>query len=113
MDKIDDIIDELIVFRDSREWDKFHTPKNLIMALNGEVGELNSLVQWMDNSQIKTNEVRSRVAEEMSDIFIYLVNLSLQMDIDLIHEVQCKISQNARRYPVDLCKGKSTKAEDL
>lgn len=113
MDTIDNLIDELIAFRDARDWEQFHTPKNLIMALNGEVGELNSLVQWLDNSQIMKYEIRHSIGEEMADIFIYLINLANAMDIDLIHEANAKIMDNDARYPVEKCKGKSTKADQL
>jgi len=115
MNNIDNLCNRLIEFRNEREWSQFHTPKNLIMALSGEVGELSSLVQWMTDIEIMHNQddINTVIADGMADIFIYLINLSNNMDIDLIQAASQKINENERRYPVELCKGKSTKADKL
>ena len=113
MDNLNTISNQLIKFRDDRDWSKFHTPKNLIMALSGEVGELNSLVQWLEDTQILNGEIKPEVAKEMSDIFIYLLNLANRLDIDLLAAAQAKILDNEARYPVEKFKGVSTKSENL
>ena len=76
MNNIDNLCNRLIEFRNEREWSQFHTPKNLIMALSGEVGELSSLVQWMTDIEIMHNQddIKTVMADEMADIFIYLIN---------------------------------------
>ena len=111
-DNIDDLIDMLIEFRDERDWAQFHTPKNLIMAIAGEAGELSSLAQWLDNADIKTEENKGKIRDEMADVFIYLVNLAIVMDIDLIQAANSKIVFNGFRYPVYQFKGSNKKAGD-
>jgi len=114
MDNLEKITSDLLVFRDDRNWGQFHTPKNLIMAINGESGELSSLCQWVNNSEIYENiELRNDVLLEMADIFIYLINLSIVLNVDLVDIANIKIEENEKRYPVDLCYGANTKADKL
>jgi len=111
-DSLNELCKRLEKFRDDRDWDQFHTPKNLIMAINGEAGELASKVQWISNSNIfMDRNIRfSELPAEMADIFIYLVNLANTLEIDLIEAANLKIDDNETRYPVDIYKGISDKA---
>ncbi len=92
----------LRAFRDDRSWEKFHTPKNLAMALSAEVGELLELFQWLTPEESKTfgpQLPRARVEEELADVFIYLLNMADVLDIDLLLAATGKIEQNAQKYP--------------
>ena len=105
---IKEIQDKLARFAEERDWNQFHSPKNLAMALTSEVGELNELFQWLTEEQsnnVDNNEVR----QEIADIFIYLLRLSDKLDIDIEEAVKEKIEINAKKYPIDLAKGNAIK----
>jgi dCTP diphosphatase len=107
--------DEVRAFVRAREWEQFHSPKNLAMALSVEASELVERFQWLTekgSSQLTAKE-RSAVAEEIADVFIYLVLLSEKLDIDLLKESRKKVAKNRSKYPVALAKGRATKAENL
>ncbi len=97
-----------------RDWQQFHTPKNLAMALAGEVGELLEHFQWLtaEQSQDLTPEVRAQVAHEIADIQIYLATLSDQLDIDIGPAVADKMRHNAKKYPADQVRGSARKYTD-
>ena len=104
---------DLQQFSADRDWDKFHTPRNLLLALTGEVGELAELFQWRGEVApglpTFTPEGKHHVGEEMSDVLLYLVRLADRCGIDLAAAVTKKIEKNAAKYPVEACKGKSDK----
>ena len=109
---IDKIKKKLRSFSKDRDWDKYHNPKNLVMALSGEIGELVEIFQWLDEEQsikIKsTSEIQS-IKEELADIFIYLIRLADKLDIDIEESVEQKLKINAEKYPVALSKGNAVK----
>src|ERR1700730_14029632 len=90
-------------FASSREWDKFHTPKNLAMALAGEAGELLEVFQWLtpeESRQLSSDPVgQSRVAAELADILIYALRMADVLGVDLAAAVSSKIELNETRYP--------------
>ena len=88
-------------FAEERDWERFHTPKNLAMAVAGEVGELVEIFQWLtpEESTELTSEVRHHVGEEIVDVFQYLVRLADVLGIDLDQAFASKFALNARRYP--------------
>ncbi|KQY31428.1 nucleotide pyrophosphohydrolase [Nocardia sp. Root136] len=100
-------------FAAEREWERFHTPKNLVMALMGEAGELSELFQWLtpeESAAVGTDPtLRGRVEDEVADVFIYLLRLADVLDIDLVGAVENKMQKNASRYRVDLARGVATK----
>jgi NTP pyrophosphatase (non-canonical NTP hydrolase) len=98
-------------FADDRDWNQFHTPKNLSMALAAEAGELLEEFQWLTDKEscALTPDQRTRVSDEMADVFNYLVRLSSKLDIDLFEAAYNKIEKNARKYPVDKAKGNARK----
>lgn len=108
---------KLRVFARKRDWDQFHSPKNLAMALAGEAGELLEHFQWLTEEQslsVARDPVkRGKVAEELADIAIYLARISDKLAIDLGQAVNSKIRANAKKYPVALAKGKATKYTEL
>jgi dCTP diphosphatase len=90
-------------FAEVRDWKQYHSPKNLAMALAGEVGELIAEFQWLteDESQFDslTEEHRQRVAEEIADVVIYLTYLSSALQIDPIEAARSKLAKNEQRFP--------------
>lgn len=104
-------------FSAEREWERFHTPKNLVMALTGEVGELSELFQWLTAEEsatvVQDPAGRTRVEEEIADVFIYLLRLADVLDVDLVTAVEAKLRVNEERYPVDISRGRAVKYSDL
>jgi NTP pyrophosphatase (non-canonical NTP hydrolase) len=101
-------------FAEEREWQAFHTPKNLAMALAGEVGELLAELQWLTPEQSATvmaDELAgARIRAELGDVTIYLVRLADVLGIDLVDAAMEKLADSARRYPVDRSRGSAAKA---
>ncbi len=97
-----------------RDWEKFHTPKNLTMALSVEASELMEHFQWLteEESNNLSPKRRAAVGEEMADVLIYLVRLADRLGIDLMEVAECKIESNGARYPVELVKGSARKADE-
>lgn len=90
-------------FTTERDWAQFHDPKSVILALVGEVGELAELFQWLPSadaeSLAKAEPLASRVAEEISDVLLYLVRLADVLDVDLTAAANSKLTSAARRFP--------------
>jgi NTP pyrophosphatase (non-canonical NTP hydrolase) len=110
--KIQNILD---VFASDRDWDQFHSPKNLAMAIAVETGELLELFQWLTEEQSKKlpDNKKHRVAEEMADVMIYLLRLADKTNIDINKAVLSKIELNADKYPVAKAKGNAKKYTEL
>lgn len=104
-------------FANDRDWAKFHSPKNLVMALTGEVGELTEIFQWMTEAQslaAGTNPGTSQaVKDELADVQLYLVRLASVLGIDLNEAVHDKLQKNAEKYPAEKAKGSSKKYTEL
>lgn len=104
----------LAEFSRERDWDQFHTPKNLMMAMTGEVGELNEIFQWMTDSEAReagrSPATAEHVGEELADVLLYLVRLSSVLGVNLNDAVVDKLAKNALKYPVEKVKGSSQKA---
>jgi len=104
-------------FIEERDWDQFHSIKNLSMALSVETSELVEIFQWMkeeDSNLVKSNpKLKAKVEEEISDIFIYLMRIALKSDVDIEMSVLAKIQKNAEKYPVEKAKGNSQKYTEL
>lgn len=110
-DALDELRDRLRDFARAREWEPFHTPKNLAMALSVEVAELVEIFQWLTpgESSDLAPERREAARQELADILIYLVRLADVMDIDLRAAARDKLVINARKYPVDRARGNAEK----
>lgn len=108
---------ELVRFRDAREWARFHTPKNLAMAIAGEAGELCELFQWKDDAEIATQledpTFREKVLHELADLQVLLLFASEATGIALDEAVREKMRVNERRYPVDKARGTAKKYDEL
>ena len=94
-----------------RDWERFHSPKNLAMALSVEASELVELFQWLseDESAALDDAQRRRVAEELADVLWYLVRLSDRLDIDLLEAAGRKLAENAKKYPAEKVRGQARK----
>lgn len=97
-----------------RDWDRFHSPKNLAMALSVEASELVELFQWLTEKESAALDAdrRRRVAEELADVLWFLVRLSDRLDIDLLEAAERKLSVNAAKYPVDRVRGDARKYDE-
>lgn len=104
----------LAEFARERDWDQFHAPKNLAMALAGEVGELLEHFQWLSEQQSANlpAETKEAVALEMADVLLYLVRLADKLQVDLGAAALQKIELNARKYPVEQFRGSSRKYDN-
>jgi NTP pyrophosphatase (non-canonical NTP hydrolase) len=103
-------------FAVERDWEQFHSPKNLVMALAGEVGELTEIFQWLTPDQSAGVMVQAasaaRVREEMADVLAYLIRLADVLGVDLEAALTDKIVKNAAKYPVETARSSSTKYTD-
>jgi len=105
----------LAEFVDERDWDQFHNPKNLAMALAAEAGELLEHFQWLrpDEAEALSPAQREAVALEMADILMFLVRLADKLDVDLLGAAARKLELNRDRYPVEKARGRATKYDRL
>ena len=103
--------DKLRAFAEERDWNQFHSPKNLSMALIVEVAELMEHFQWLTEAQTLDLpvEIKPLVAEELADILLYLVRLSDKLDVDLLEAALRKIEKNAMKYPTEKVRGSAKK----
>jgi len=111
---IDDLSRRLVEFARVRDWEQFHSPKNLAMALAGEAGELLEHFQWLTQQQSANlqPEKKEAVALEMADILIYLLRLSERLDVDILDMAYRKMAINESRYPAERVKGDARRADE-
>jgi len=102
-------------FAQARDWDQFHSPKNLAMALIAEAAELVEHFQWLTEKQSAElpPEKRAAVADELADVLLYLVRIADKLDLDLLAEAERKLADNERRYPVEKARGSAKKYTEL
>jgi len=102
-------------FAEDRDWDQFHSPKNLASALMVEAGELLEQFQWLTEEQSKclSDTQKDKVKDEIADVFIYLIRLADKLEIDLIAAARHKITINAQKYPVAKARGSNKKYTDF
>ena len=106
---LEDLRQRMRAFTDERDWDQFHDPKSLVLAIVGEVGELSELFQWLPAAEASAlagkDPLNSRVAEEMSDVLLYLVRLADVLGIDLHTSAVAKIESAGERFTADDVRG--------
>lgn len=107
--------DRLRHFAAERDWDQFHAPKNLAMALSVEVAELVEHFQWLTENESRhlAPQTLSKVRAEAADVLIYLIRLADKLDLDLAAAARDKIEQNALKYPVEKARGSNRKYTEL
>ena len=114
---VEPLAQALAVFARDRDWEQFHSPKNLVMALIGETGELAEVFQWMSEGDSKgaasNPKTAQAVRDEMADVLMYLVRLADVLGVDLNEAVQSKIKTNANKYPADKARGSSAKYTEM
>jgi len=98
-----EIIEEVLQFRNERDWEKFHTPENLAKSLSIESAELLECFQWGQGYD------KQEVSEELADILIYAILMAESMEVDINQIIKDKLAKNREKYPVDKSKGNSTK----
>ncbi len=111
VDSLEKLTAAVCKFAEQRDWDQFHCPKNLSMALIVEAAELVEHFQWLSRQESDTlnNEQHEAVSMEMADVLIYLVRMAERLDIDLLEAAQKKLEINGKKYPVEQAKGRSDK----
>lgn len=115
VDPIERLRRDLHRFTADRNWEQFHTPKNLAIALSVEAGELLEHFQWLtaDQSEKLSGNRLMHVRQELADVFLYLLSLSDRLRVDLVAAAFEKIELNAKKYPVELAKGTAKKYTEL
>jgi dCTP diphosphatase len=114
-DSLRDLAQQLDLFAAERDWQQFHSPKNLASALVVEAGELLEHFQWMTEEQSRALPLdkRAAVAGELADVLLYLVQLANALGLDPVEAARAKLKLNAQRYPVDRARGNSKKHDQL
>jgi len=106
---IKEITDAIVQFRDDRDWEQFHNPKDLALALSIEASELNEAFLWKDSASVNEDKVK----EELADVFNYAFLLADKFNFDVKEIVLEKMKRNAEKYPVDKAKGSAKKYTEL
>lgn len=113
MSSIAALTEQVRVFAQERNWEQFHTPKNLVMALAGEVGELLAELQWLTPEQsaavMQDEELGPRVRAEIGDVTIYLVRLADVLGVDLVEAARDKLEESGRRYTIEAARNSAAK----
>lgn len=116
MGEITKLTQDIIAFRDARDWEQFHTPSHLAAALAIEAAEVQELFLWRSDAEVEDwieGGGDSELARELADIAIFALLLAHETDVDLERAVQKKLEENERKYPVDLAKGRAAKYTEL
>jgi dCTP diphosphatase len=114
-DSLHELREALRLFATERDWDQFHSPRNLATALAVEAAELLEPFQWLNESESRDPPpaTRAAVEEEMADVLLYLVRLADRLDVDLAQAARTKMARNAEKYPVEKSRGSSRKYDEL
>jgi dCTP diphosphatase len=115
VDQLQDLRDALRQFAAERDWDQFHSPKNLAIALSVEAAELLEHFQWLSeaDSAALPADTRAKIQEELADVLLYLIRLADKLDLDLIDCARQKLRVNAAKYPIDKARGNAKKYTDF
>lgn len=112
-DLLTQLEESIAQFAVERDWDQFHTPKNLILAATAEMGELAEVLQWKSDEEVvsflKSDEGKARLSEEIADVVIYLIRLCQKAEISLIKAIKDKLQINSKKYPIEYSKGNAKK----
>ncbi len=113
MGELEELTSLLKSFRDARNWEQFHNPKDLATALSIEAAELNELYLWKRDESEWEDIPEERIREELADIFAYALLLADRYDLDISEIVREKVEKNEKKYPVEKSYNRSTKYSDL
>jgi len=114
---LNEIMQDVVAFREDRNWAQFHTPRQLSTALSIEAAELQEVMLWKDDAAINVRlheePFRTRLSHEIADVLIYALLLSHATGIDPTDAIREKLIHNAEKYPVEKSKGNATKYHDF
>ncbi len=113
MSELDNLIKQLLAFRDERDWAQFHDSKNLALALSIEAAELNELFLWKSTKDEIDNINKERLSEELADVFAYALLLAEKNNLDVRKIIEDKIRKNNEKYPINKAKGTAKKYDEL
>lgn len=115
MSTIKDLTKKIIEFRNSRDWEKFHNPKDVALSLSLEASEVLEHFQWKNEQEVKEyiKTHKEEIGEELADVFYWVLLMSHDLDIDIIDALDKKIKKNEFKYPIDKSKGIATKYDKL
>ena len=115
MTQLDDLRDALRAFTAARDWNRFHSPKNLATALSVEASELLEVFQWLSEEDSRNLDpaAKERASEEIADVLLYLLLLCDGLGVDPVVAAQRKMAANAQKYPVEKARGNSRKYDEL
>lgn len=110
-----ELLQKLRIFRQERQWEQFHKPKDLAMAAAIEAAELMQEFLWQTEEEVKAKVKadKERFADEIADTVVYLMLLADDLGIDMYQAIENKMQKNSEKYPVDKCRGKATKYTNL
>jgi dCTP diphosphatase len=114
-ERIKELKENIRKFRDDRDWKQFHNPKDLAISIAIEASELLEEFQWKDNAGVerKVKNEKNRIEDEMADVYIYLLEMSDVLGVDLIEAAKKKMAKNELKYPVEKAKGNAKKYTEL
>jgi len=115
LSELDGLREALRKFAAERDWDQFHSPKNLAMALSAEAAELLEVFQWLTEAQSRalTPEAKAAASEEIADVLLYLIRLGDKLGVDPLAAAQRKLAANELKYPADKARGNAKKYTEL
>ena len=114
--EISDLVKKALFFRDERNWKQFHTPKNLLISLGAEMGELMECFQWKSDEEIMemiNSDSLDAVGDEIADVGIYLFDLCDSLGLDFEEVILKKLEKNEEKYPISKCFGIAKKYTEL
>lgn len=115
--QIQEIKDRVLAFAKERDWEQFHSPKNLSMAIAAEAAELMEHFLWQgteaSHDDMEADQLRAKVEEELADVFIFAIEFANVTGIDIAAIIETKMKRNAEKYPVEKAKGRSVKYTEL
>lgn len=114
---LQEIKDRVLAFAKERDWEQFHSPKNLSMAISAEAAELMEHFLWQSpeasRTDVNAEKLRAKVEEELADVFIFAIEFANITGIDIAAIIEAKMKRNAEKYPVEKAKGRSEKYTEL
>ena len=115
MDKITELIQKIIVFRDARDWKQFHNPKDVALSLVLEAGEVMEHFQWKNKEEMEKYvvEAKDAIGEELADVLYWVLLLSHDLKIDVLDALERKLKKNEDRYPQEKSRGNHKKYNEL
>jgi len=113
VNRLSKLIEAIVEFRDNRDWEQFHTPRNLAAAIAVKAGELQEQFLWREDGYLPGSARREEVSEKIADVLIYALLFCHELGIDPERAVRTKLEENRDRYPVEKARGRSTKYTKL